>query len=149
MEQLHREADAIGLEFTMLDRSIPNAGFRDAFREADLMITDDSGIGREYVLATGKPIIFLDDKIKIPLDAKKEDYLQYEEFRIRGTIGPVILKEDDLIAAVGELLAGNRYKDEIERFRKTFIYHLGNSYQYMRKAIDDEFDLIKGRIGVI
>lgn len=144
VEKLHEEADRIGIKFIMLDRIITNARFKEAFIETDLMITDDSGIGREYVLATGKPIIFLDDKIKIPFGANKEDYLHYEEFKIRGRIGPVVLEEADLKENVIDLLNKNIYKEEIEIYRKSFIYHLGNSYQYMRKAIDTEFALING-----
>jgi len=141
---LHEEADRIGIKFIMLDSKISNTRFKEAFIEADLMITDDSGIGREYVLATGKPIIFLDDKIKIPLGANKEDYLHYEEFKIRGRIGPVVFKEADLKQNVIDLLNKNIYTKEIEQYRKTFIYHLGNSYTYMRKAIDAEFAIIYG-----
>jgi len=144
VEVLHEEAGRLGVKFSMFERSIPNARFKEAFIEADLMITDDSGIGREYVLATGKPIIFLDDKIKIPLGADKEDYLHYEEFRIRGRIGPVVLNEADLKQNVIDLLNKNIYKKEIEQYRKSFIYHLGNSYHYMRNAIDTEFAIING-----
>ncbi|HUT65647.1 MAG TPA: CDP-glycerol glycerophosphotransferase family protein [Spirochaetota bacterium] len=144
VEALQEEADRLGIKFSMFERSIPNARYKEAFIEADLMITDDSGIGREYVLATGKPIIFLDDKIKIPLGANKEDYLQYEEFKIRGRIGPVVLKKADLKQNVIDLLNKNSYKKEIEQYRKSFIYHLGNSYKYMQKAIDTEFAIING-----
>jgi hypothetical protein len=144
VKELYEEADRIGIKFIMLDRIITNARFKEAFFEADLIITDDSGIGREYVLATGKPIIFLDDKIKVPLDANKEDYLHYEEIKIRGRIGPVVLEEADLKQNVIDLLNKNIYKEEIENYRKSFIYHLGNSYAYMRKAIDAEFAIING-----
>jgi len=144
VEVLYEEANRIGTLFILLDNEITNAQFKEAFFRADLMITDDSGIGREYVLATGKPIVFLDDKIKIPLGAKKEDYLQYEEFKIRGLIGPMVMKEAELKEAVKNLLDKNSYKEEIELYRKRFIYHLGNSYKYMQKAIDAEFAKING-----
>lgn len=143
-EELYEEANRIGIKFIMLDSEITNARFKEAFIEADLMITDDSGIGREYVLATGKPIIFLDDKIKVPIGADKEDYLHYEEFKIRGCIGPVVMNEVDLKEAVRNLLNKNVYKEEIELYRKRFIYNLGSSYKYMQKAIDAEFAKING-----
>ena len=97
----------------------------------DIFLTDVSGIGFEFVLTTSKPIIFLGDKLKVPLeDLRKGDIKKYEnypEIYYRGRIGPIVREPQKLEKIVKETVAKDNYKTEREKFRKEFIFNLGTA----------------------
>jgi len=99
------------------------------FAEADIFLTDVSGIGYEFVLATGKPIIFLGNKLKVPLeDLRSGDlnkYSECSEIYYRGRIGPIVLNPIELEPQIKRLISKNEYKPTIDSFREDFIYNPG------------------------
>lgn len=101
------------------------------FKMADIFLTDCSGIGFEYVLSTGKPIIFLGNKLKIPLeDLRKGNirkYKKYPEIYYRGKIGPIVKKTQELEKVIKYLIEKDNCKAERAKFRKEYIFNLGMS----------------------
>ena len=101
------------------------------FRITDIFLTDVSGIGFEFVLATSKPVIFLGDKLKVALeDLRKGNVKKYEncpEIYYRGRIGPIVKKPEELEEAVRKILRENTYKDEIKKFRREYVFNLGTA----------------------
>lgn len=101
------------------------------FRMANVFLTDVSGIGFEFVLTTAKPIIFLGDKLKVPLeDLRKgniKKYENYPEMYYRGRIGPIIKKPQELEEVVKKIIEENNYKAKIEKFRREYTFNLGTS----------------------
>ena len=107
------------------------------FAETDIFLTDVSGIGFEFVLATGRPIIFLGEKLKIPLKdlraGRTDKYADHAEIAARGKIGPIVKNPADLENAILHALVVNHYKQEIRTFRKEFTFNYG---QASKKACD-------------
>lgn len=103
----------------------------DCFRMTDVFLTDVSGIGFEFVLATAKPIVFLGEKLKIPLEdlhkGNIERYKNYAEVYYRTRIGPTVTEPSELEEAVKKVIEQNGYESEIEEFRKEFVFNLGTS----------------------
>ena len=103
----------------------------DYFRMANVFLTDVSGIGFEFVLTTAKAIIFLGDKLKVPLeDLRKGDirkYSNYSEIYYRGKIGPVVREPQKLEKIVKETIVKDNYKTEREKFRQEYVFNLGTS----------------------
>jgi len=101
------------------------------FRMSDIFLTDCSGIGFEYVLSTGKPIIFLGNKLKIPLeDLRKgniKKYNKYPEVYYRSKIGPIVKEPQKLEKIIKYLIKKDNYKKERVKFRKEYIFNLGES----------------------
>lgn len=101
------------------------------FGMSDIFLTDCSGIGFEFVLSTGKPIIFLGNKLKIPLeDLRKGNirkYKKYPEVYYRGKIGPIVKKPQELEKVVKYLIKKDNCKTERAKFRKEYIFNLGVS----------------------
>jgi len=107
------------------------------FAETDIFLTDVSGIGFEFVLATGRPIIFLGGKLKIPLTdlraGRIEKFADHAEVAMRGKIGPIASNPADLENAILQMLVANRYEEEIRSFRRAFTFNWG---QATRKTVD-------------
>jgi len=103
----------------------------ECFKKTDIFLTDVSGIGWEFVLSTSKPIIFLGNKLKIPLnDLRKgniKKYEKYPEIYYRGKIGPVVEKPNQLKIALERIIGRDGYKAEREKFRREYIFNLGTS----------------------
>lgn len=101
------------------------------FRITDIFLTDVSGIGFEFVLVTSKPVIFLGDKLKVPLeDLRKGNIKKYEncpEIYYRERIGPIVKKPEELEEAVRRILRENTYEDEIKKFRGGYVFNLGTA----------------------
>lgn len=115
--------------FLRRDRDNHNLG--EYFRMTDVFLTDVSGIGFEFVLATSKPIIFLGQKLKVPLEDLRsgtvEKYKDYAEIYYRGRIGPIVKKPYQLEEVLKRTIEGNDYRIEIEKFRREFTFNLGVS----------------------
>jgi hypothetical protein len=101
------------------------------FGATDIFLTDVSGLGIEFVLTTSKPIVFLGNKLKVPLeDLRKGDvekYKNYPEVYYRTKIGPIVAKPSGLEETVKKTIKQNDYKTEIEKFRKEWVFNLGTS----------------------
>ena len=94
-------------------------------------MTDVFRIGFESVLVTSKPVIFLGDKLKVPLeDLRKGNIKKYEncpEIYYRGKIGPIVKKPEELEETVRKILRENTYEDEIKKFRGGYVFNLGTA----------------------
>ena len=96
---------------------------------ADLLITDWSGIGVEYAFTTLKPVLYVNTPKKI----MNKDYKKIEEvpidFRIRSIIGKELEVKDigKINETILELLEDKSKKSEIENMRKETVYNLGKS----------------------
>ena len=97
---------------------------------ADLVITDWSGIGMEYSLATTKPTLYINTKMKVinkdyeKIDTKPLDII------IRNKIGKAIEKEEtkEIKKVVDELITNqNKYKEENIKVREKYLFNLGES----------------------
>ena len=101
------------------------------FTMTDVFLTDCSTIGFDFVLSTGKPIIFLGDKIKIPLkDLRKgniQRYEKYPEIYYRGMIGPIVKQPTKLEDIIKKVIEENGYNEEIKKFQQDYIFNLGTA----------------------
>ncbi len=113
---------------------------------ADLLITDWSGIAYEYSFTTKKPVLFIDTPMKI-MNPEYEK-IGIEPFNIwaRKKIGEVI-KLDELTKVnevVDKILNNEKdYKEKIEELVKENVYNLGSSSEIGAKYIIQE---IKNKI---
>lgn len=106
--------------------------------EADLMITDWSGIAYEYAYTTQKPVLFINTPMKIMNpEYQKIDTVPINIFQ-REEIGCALdLNElDKLSDKVGELLAHKSdYYEKIGEFVEEYTYNLGTSGEVGAKYI--------------
>lgn len=114
--------------------------------EADLLITDWSGIGYEYAFTTKKPVLYIDTPMKIMNPHYKD--IGVEPFNIwtRNVIGKS-LKPTELSKVnktVKELLSnGESYKKDITNLLNDSVYNLGHADEAGALAI---IDCVKKRI---
>ena len=109
--------------------------------EADLMITDWSGIAYEYAYTTCKPVLFIDTPMKIMNPEYKKIGIEPLNIWMRYEIGRVLkLDEIDKTAdTVAKMLAASdTYKDSIDQFVKEYVYNLGSSASVGAKYIIQE-----------
>lgn len=144
IEELTRKNESINF----IKNDIQFNELRKIFNKVDLLLTDTSAIAWEYNLITGKPVVFLGEKLKIPLEdlrAKKyEKYHKYPEVYYRyNKLGPTIDKIEDFEQT---MLAFSKkfdsYNHSISEFRLHFTYHLGNVSKYAVKEIRN---ILKGQ----
>lgn len=107
---------------------------------ADLMITDWSGIAYEYAFTTKKPVVFIDTPMKIMNPEYKN--IKVEPFNIwaRDEIGKVVkLNEiDNLDKVVQEMLKSqSKYNKKISKLVDDSVYNLGHSGEVGAKYIID------------
>ena len=98
--------------------------------QADLVITDWSGIGIEYSLSTTKPTLYINTKMKVV----NKDYEKIEtkpmDIVVRNMVGKAIEKDEiNNISNVVEELISNRekYKDNIKETINKYVYNYGCS----------------------
>jgi hypothetical protein len=96
----------------------------------------------EYVLATGRPIVFLSNVIKTPIGKDPNAYKHHQQFAVRGQIGPIVKSPQNLRQVIEPLLKTNSYRSEIEEFRKSFVYNSGEASSSALKAIEEETRII-------
>ena len=97
---------------------------------ADILITDWSGIAWEYAFTTEKPVISVDTPMKIMNPDYQE--LGLEPFNIwaRSKIGEVVSVEDtkNIDKIVSKLLKNpKKYRKEIVTLKQEYVYNLGSS----------------------
>jgi YidC/Oxa1 family membrane protein insertase len=114
--------------------------------EADLMITDWSGIAYEYSYTTKKPVLFVNTPMKIMNPEYEKIDTVPLNILLREEIGcSVNLDELDSIGIkVKELLdSSNDYKEKIGNFVNEYVYNLGTSSEVGAKYI---IETIKNKI---
>ena len=109
--------------------------------EADLMITDWSGIAYEYAYTTCKPVLFIDTPMKV----MNPEYQKIDTVPIniwmREVIGAVVKPEEleQVPTVVQNLLDHSaEYKQRIDQFVKEYVYNLGNSGEVGARYIIDQ-----------
>lgn len=97
---------------------------------SDLLITDWSGISYEFCIATKRPALFINTKLKcLNPNWEKIDCVPVE-ISLRNKLGVALEKDQlgDVGRVAAELLCGEaRYRDEITAVMADFFYNPGNS----------------------
>ena len=113
----------------------------DTVFEADMMITDWSGIAYEYSFTTYKPVLFVDTPVKV----MNPEYtrIDTEPFNIwmRDVLGSVVKPEDvGRIDEVVDQMMGqaDQYREVIEKYAYEYVYNLDHSSEVGGKYIFDE-----------
>lgn len=117
--------------------------------DADLMITDWSGIAYEYAYTTCKPVLFIDTPMKV----MNPEYQKIDTVPIniwmREVIGKVVKPDhmEEVPAAVDYLLShAQEYHEKIDAFTNEYTYNLGHSAEVGgRYIIKQVFDQVKAR----
>lgn len=118
----------------------------DTVFNADIMITDWSGIAYEYAFTTKKPVVFIDTPMKIMNPDYKK--INVEPFNIwaRNEIGKVV-KVNELKTVnkiIDEMLKHQKdYNKRIEKLVNDSVYNIGNSDEIGAEYI---IDVIKKRV---
>lgn len=120
--------------------------------EADLLITDWSGISWEYAFGTLRPVLFIDTPMKV----ENPDYQKIEtvplNILLRDRLGKR-LRPDQMDQApryVEELIChAAEYEEQIEKLMREYIYNIGCSAQisaeYMIRRILEKAEKRKAR----
>ena len=106
--------------------------------EADIMITDWSGIAYEYAYTTQKPVIFINTPMKIMNPEYEKIGITPLNILLREEIGCSldVDKVDTIDEKVEQLFRKKKdYYDIIGNFVDQYVYHLGNSAEVGAKYI--------------
>lgn len=106
--------------------------------QADLLITDWSGIAYEYAYATKKPVLFVDTPMKVMNPEYKEIDTVPLNILIREELGCAVSL--DQIATVKEraeelICQSASYKEKITKFTETYVYNHGTAAEIGAKYI--------------
>lgn len=113
--------------------------------DADVMITDWSGIAYEYAFTTKKPVIFINTPMKVMNPNYKN--IGVEPFNIwaRDSLGKSLdLKDIKTIdKVINDMLKNSKkYYNDIDKFTKEYVYNLGKSAEkgaeYIIKVVQDK-----------
>ena len=105
---------------------------------ADLMITDWSGITYEYAFTTKRPVVFIDTPMKIMNPNYKEIKEEPINIWAREELGAVVKVKDvkNTARVVTDLLKKSpSYKKKLEKLTEDCIYNLGHSSEVGAKYI--------------
>lgn len=106
--------------------------------EADMMITDWSGIAYEYAYTTCKPVLFIDTPMKIMNPEYTKIDTEPINIWMREKIGKVLAVDSvsEAADAVAEMLKNSDdYSRQIDEFVHEYVYNLGNSSEVGAKYI--------------
>lgn len=113
--------------------------------DADVMITDWSGIAYEYSFTTYKPVIFIDTPLKIMNPEYKRIDTEPFNIWIRNVLGRVIKPEQagEVYDVVRDLMehAGD-YRENIKKHAYEYVYNLDHSSEVGGKYIISEVQRI-------
>ena len=148
MEQLkHRYADNADIVI-QTDFSSNSTVF-----EADLMITDWSGIAYEYAYTTQKPVLFINTPMKVMNPEYQKIDVVPLNISLRSEIGSSLdLNCLNEIGTYVEQLLDRKdvYYDKIGAFIREYVYNLGCSAsvggQYIVKSLQDKIRARKGEL---
>ncbi len=119
--------------------------------EADLMITDWSGIAYEYAYTTCKPVLFIDTPMKIMNPEYQKIDVEPINIWMREVIGRVIKPDhmEEIPETVQYLLDHvEDYSAKIDAFVHEYVYNLGTSSEAgARYIIDQVFNQTEKRQG--
>ena len=120
--------------------------------EADLLITDWSGISWEFTFTTLKPILFIDTPMKVMNpEYQKIDTIPLN-ILLRNKLGKSLKPDEmNLVAETVDYLMthGKQYEEQINALANEYIYNLGRSVQvgadYIIKSIQKKVSTRKER----
>ena len=119
--------DPTGSGATVVETSVINI---DSLLEADILITDWSGIGLEYAFGTERPVIFINTPPKVRNPKYKELGIAPIESYLRDKIGTVVSPDKlDIIPSVIDRLLENRemYREQLVELRGSYVFNFGTS----------------------
>ncbi len=113
--------------------------------QADMMITDWSGIAYEYSFTTYKPVLFIDTPLKIMNPEYQR--IDTEPFNIwmRDVLGKVIKPEkaSEADMVIEDMFASaDTYKETIKKYAYEYVYNLDHSGEVGAKYIIEELQSI-------
>jgi len=114
-------------ENVTLETSVVNM---DSLVEADVLITDWSGIGLKYAFGTERPVVFIDTPPKVRNTNYKELGIEPIEMSLRDKIGVVVSPNEvsSVPRVISELLTkGADYKERIIELREKYVFNFGCS----------------------
>ncbi len=109
--------------------------------EADMMITDWSGIAYEYAFTTCKPVLFIDTPMKIMNPEYEKIGVEPINIWMRDEIGATLkVSEMSRASEVALQMLNNAdsYYEKINAFVNEYVYNLGNSGEVGAKYIIKE-----------
>ncbi len=119
--------------------------------EADLMITDWSGIAYEYAYTTQKPVLFIDTPMKVMNPEYQKIDVVPLNILLRNEIGSSLNPDNlnEIEECVQTLLKQkDDYRDKIGAFIEEYVYNLGCSAQvggkYIVKSLQEKVCARKG-----
>lgn len=119
---------------------------------ADLLVTDWSGIGFEYALATRKPALYIDTPMKVVNEEIRAAEMEANpplDIRLRNTVGRSMTLEavpEGALSAVEALIAErDAYGEAIDRVRAEELFNFGHSAEHEGQYILSTLMGRKGR----
>ncbi len=109
--------------------------------EADMMITDWSGIAYEYAYTTCKPVIFIDTPMKIMNPEYEKISVKPLNIWMREEIGKIVKPEN--IAEISDVIDymfdnSDYYREKISSVVEEYVYNLGRSSEVGARYIVQE-----------
>ena len=98
--------------------------------EADLLITDWSGISWEYAFTTRRPILYIDTPMRVMNPDYKRIKVEPLNITLRDQLGKRLRPDElDKVAETADYLISHRseYQEKIEKIAHENIYHLDHS----------------------
>ena len=121
----------------IMETSVANM---DSLVEADVLITDWSGVGIEYAFGTERPVIYIDTPPKVRNPRYGELGIEPVESYLRNKIGVVVPPAEigNIASVIDSLLESReKYRKRIIELRDNYVFNFG-------KASDVGADYIKG-----
>jgi YidC/Oxa1 family membrane protein insertase len=112
----------------------------DSMLQADVLISDYSGISLEYAFGTDRPVLFLDVPAKVNNDRYRELGLEPLELSLRTEIGVVVSPQelDTIPQVISDLIRSEPfYRERIRVLRGQYSYNFGHSSEIGARHIAD------------
>jgi YidC/Oxa1 family membrane protein insertase len=112
----------------------------DSLLQADVLITDWSGIALEYAFGTERPVLYIDVPRKVHNDKYEELGIEPFEVQMRNQLGIVVSpdKLGDIVEIANKLIREHAtYRDQIVRLRSENVFNFGRSAEVGAQYICD------------
>jgi hypothetical protein len=111
--------------------------------DADVLITDWSGIALEYAFGTERPVLYIDVPRKVHNDRYEELGIEPFEVRMREELGLVVAPQelDTIVDVVNRLISEREaYRTKIIELRSKSVFNFGNSSDVGARYINQLLD---------
>ena len=102
-----------------------NISSQDSMRDADLMISDWSGVAFEYVFGHKKPVVFIDMPRKVNNPDYEHIHIEPFEVTMRSELGELVQRDD--ISQIGNVIRKAISSDTESLGAEKWIYNVGRS----------------------